>query len=93
MTDYFNQNSPLLNNNFGHQRSDFEGAVQILNNNVDLGSLQSEFVKLRKTFERMPRTEVDVVWLTDYVIELTEKTIRGKMTKVNQQTRRLNGRY
>ena len=27
------------------------------------------------------------------VIELTEKTIRGKMTKVNQQTRRLNGRY
>ena len=93
MSDYFNQTSPLLNNNFGKQRSDFEGAIQVVNNNVDFGGLQSEFVKLRKSFERIPRTEVDVVWLTDYVIELTEKTIRGKMTKVNQQTRRLNGRY
>lgn len=93
MSDYFNQTSPLLNNNFGRQRSDFEGAVQVVNNNVDFGGLQSEFVKLRKSFERIPRKEVDVVWLTDYVIELTEKTIRGKMTKVNQQTRRLNGRY
>lgn len=93
MSDYFKQTSPLLNNNFREQRSNFEGAVQVVNNNVDFGGLQSEFVKLRKTFERIPRTEVDVVWLTDYVIQLTEKTIRGKMTKVNQQKRRLNGRY
>ena len=89
MSDYFNQGSPLLNNNFGSQKTDFENGIQINNNSIDVSGLQNEFKKLRQSFDRMPRNELDVVWLTDYVIELTQKTIKGNMSKVEKMRRRL----
>ena len=89
MSDYFADRTPALMNTYTAQRNDFEKAVNRSDSNSNFIRLEKQVVEMTKAIKKMPNNSIDYNWLTDFILETTERTVRNKMTKTNKRRKRL----
>lgn len=88
MSDYFSEQSPIFKNNFIEQSKKFNDSIKqpIFN---DFSQMNTELREIRKELKNQQKNEFDVLRMTDYFIEISNKVTNKKMTTVQKVKKRL----
>jgi hypothetical protein len=77
MSDYFNQQSPLLLNTYDDT------------NQVDFSRLEHEVRAMRQAFQNQQKNDFDIEHMTDYFVDIAKRVTQNRMTTVTKVRKRL----
>lgn len=88
MSDYFNQQSPLLMNTYDQQNKQFSSNIK-QSNNVDFSRLEYEVRAMRQAFQNQQKNDFDIERMTDHFVDIAKRVTRNRMTTVTKVRKRL----
>jgi hypothetical protein len=88
MSDYFNQQSPLLLNTYDEQNTQFSNGIKHTNQ-VDFSRLEHEVRAMRQAFQNQQKNDFDIEHMTDYFVDIAKRVTQNRMTTVTKVRKRL----
>jgi len=88
MSDYFNQQSPLLLNTYDEQNTQFSNGIKHTNQ-VDFSRLEHEVRAMRQAFQSQQKNDFDIEHMTDYFVDIAKRVTQNRMTTVTKVRKRL----
>jgi hypothetical protein len=88
MSDYFNQQSPLLLNTYDQQNKQFTNGIK-QGNHVDFSRLELEVRAMRQAFQNQQKNDFDIENMTDYFVDIAKRVTKNRMTTITKVRKRL----
>ena len=88
MSDYFNEQSPLLLNTYDQQNTQFSNGIK-QTNQVDFSRLEHEVRAMRQAFQNQQKNDFDIEHMTDYFVDIAKRVTQNRMTTVTKVRKRL----
>ena len=88
MSDYFNQQSPLLNDTYKQQNERFKSQLNV-SKFTDFSTLEAEVRAMRQTLQNQPKNDFDVERMTDYFVDIAKRVTKNRMTTITKARKRL----
>ena len=88
MSDYFNEQSPLLNDTYKQQNERFKSQLNV-SKFTDFSTLEAEVRAMRQTLQNQPKNDFDVERMTDYFVDIAKRVTKNRMTTITKARKRL----
>tara|TARA_R110001606_G_scaffold106931_4_gene231531 strand:+ start:5814 stop:8561 length:2748 start_codon:yes stop_codon:yes gene_type:complete len=88
MTDYYNQQSPLLTNSYKQQNETFSSQAKTAKF-ANFSVLEAEVRAMRKTLQKQQNNEFEVERMTDYFVDIAKRVTKNRMTTIKKVRKRL----
>jgi len=88
MSDYFNEQSPLLNDTYKQQNERFKSQLNV-SKFADFSTLEAEVRAMRQTLQNQPKNDFDVERMTDYFVDIAKRVTKNRMTTITKARKRL----
>lgn len=88
MSDYYNQQSPLLTNSYKQQNESFSNKVNTAKY-ADFSILEAEVRAMRQTLQKQQNNDFEVERMTDYFVDIAKRVTKNRMTTIKKVRKRL----
>ncbi len=88
MTDYFNEQSPLLTNRYKQQNETFSSQVNTAKY-ADFSVLEAEVRAMRQTLQNQQNNDFEVERMTDYFVDIAKRVTKNRMTTIKKVRKRI----
>jgi hypothetical protein len=88
MSDYYNQQSPLLTNSYKQQNESFSNQVKTAKF-ADFSVLEAEVRAMRQTLQKQQNNDFEVERMTDYFVDIAKRVTKNRMTTIKKVRKRL----